>query len=211
MTNVTKEADGRNALFSARIGMLKPRLGSATPINDVQVSAGSVLRKQYDAWTWVKTNFSRHVVGPTEPKPDAGSDAQARSVEPSQRGAVASPWITEALGEVEAIDQAVEEDDLPKIEPETKTKVKSLLRAIALKGVATVPIVYPTEWGEVAVYFHSKLAACAIRIKIGNDGRGSFVYVPDKYEDRCAHYCDATVLPDHIVLHRCLDKLSLGH
>ncbi len=208
MTHVSKEASEPIAVFSAHLGILNS-LGSANPINDVQVSVGADPNWQYDPWA--KTDLSQCVVVPAESRPDTGSgtEAQIRSAEPSQGGARTSPWITEALKEVEEIDQAVEEDNLPAIEPKTKTNVRSLLRAIARKGVATVPIVYPTEWSEVAVYFHSKLAACAIRIKVGNDGRGSFVYVPERYEDRCAHYCDATVLPDHIVLHKCLDKLNL--
>lgn len=86
-----------------------------------------------------------------------------------------------------------------------------LLRAIARRGVRTAPIVYPTESGEVAAYFHSRPADCAIRIEIGNDGHGSFVSVSDRYGDRYAQHRDAADFPRDPLLWKCLDRLEPGH
>lgn len=115
----------------------------------------------------------------------------------------------DALREVDEIDRTVREDIVPEIAPETKAIVSNLLRAIALRGVRTAPVVYPTEAGEVAVYFNSRLTSCAILIEIGNDGRGSFVCVTDREEDRCAHYCSASILPHNILLWNWLDRLDI--
>lgn len=139
------------------------------------------------------------------------AEARGRSVELSPESSGSSLWLADALREVEEIHLAVAEDALPEIEPGTKTNVANLLRAIALRGVRTAPIVYPTESGEVAVYFHSRAADCAILIDIGNDGRGSFVCVPDRFEDRCARAGDAADLPRDRSLQECLDRLDPGH
>lgn len=197
MTSLSTEVDRAKLFFALHVGVQNPHFGLANAINGAQ---GSVCLK-----------LNKQVVGPVEWKPNARSNAsaQTRSADQSQCGAGESPWLTDALREVEEIDQAVEEDNLPEIESKTKMNVESLLRAIARKGVATVPIVYPTESGEVAVYFHSRLAACAILIEVGNDGRGSFVCVTDEHDGHCADNCDATFLPRHTLLRKCLDKLSL--
>ena len=144
---------------------------------------------------------------------ERASDAEARgrSVEPSPESSGSSPWLADALRELDENDEAVAEDALPEIEPGTKTKAANLLRAIALRGVRTAPIVYPTESGEVAVYLHSRAADCAILLEIGNDGRGSFVCVSDRYGDRYAQNRDAADLPRDRSLQECLDRLDPGH
>ena len=139
------------------------------------------------------------------------AEARGRSVGPSPESADRSPWLADALRELDEIHLAVAEDALPEIEPGTKTNAANLLRAIARRGVRTVPIVYPTESGEVAVYFHSRAADCAIRIRVGNDGRGSFVGVSDRYGDRSAQHRDAADLPRDRSLQECLDRLDPGH
>lgn len=180
------------------------------------------MKKQHDPP--VETEPSRRFVAPSAPGPDARNDARndartgaaapARFAEPMSGDAGDSPgnspWIREALRDLDESDRMVEEDGLPEIETETKTKVANLLRVIARRGVGTAPIVYPTESGGVAVYFHSRPAARAILIEVGNGGRGSFVYVTDEHEDRCACDCDAAVLPRHPLLLRCLDELGPG-
>ena len=174
------------------------------------------MKKQHDPP--VETEPARRFAAPsalgprTRTGPDArtGVDTPARFPEPIPGGAATSPWIEEALRELDESDRMVEEDNLPEIEPETKTKVASLLRAIALRGVGTVPIVCPTESGGMAVYLHSRPAARAILIEVGNDGLGSFVCVTDEPEDRCAYEGDAGVLPFHPLLLQCLDRLGPG-
>ena len=143
---------------------------------------------------------------------DRASEAETRAglAEPAPESAGRAPWLADAFRELDEIDREVEEDALPEIETGTKTKVANLLRAIARRGVRTAPIVCPTESGEVAVYFDSRAADCAIRIRIGNDGRGSFVCVPERFEDRCAHSGDAADLPRDRSLQECLDRLDSG-
>ena len=140
-------------------------------------------------------------------------DAEARVclAEPPPESADRAPWLTEALRELDEIHLAIAEDALPEIEPGTKTNAANLLRAIARRGVRPAPIVYPTESGEVAVYLHSRSADCAILIEIGNDGRGSFVCVSDRYGDRYAQNRDAADLPRDRSLQECLDRLDPGH
>lgn len=192
-------------IFSAHFGVPTPRFGSADPTGHGQISAASGLLKRLDPWT--KTAFPRRFLVPVEAAHHANN--QVRLAELTQDNRNRSTWIMDALREVDEIDQTVKEDSLPEIAPETKARVSNLLRTIALRGTRTAPVVYPTEAGEVAVYFNSRPMSCAILIEIGNDGRGSFVCVTDKEEDRCAYYCDSSNLSHNILLWNWLDRLDL--
>lgn len=85
-----------------------------------------------------------------------------------------SPWYPEALGELEGIDEEVREDGLPAIPREVERDARAVLEAIATRGFRTPPSVYPTESGEVALYFKSEFAASSVLIEIGREGRTSF-------------------------------------
>lgn len=91
----------------------------------------------------------------------------------NDRGSV-SPWYSKAIEELEGIDEEVREDGLPGIPTEVEKDARAVLRAIATRGFRTPPSVYPTDSGEVALYFKSAFAASSVLIEIGRAGRTSF-------------------------------------
>ena len=110
---------------------------------------------------------------------------QRRSSESSNdRGSVSS-WYSEAMEELEGIEEEAQEDGLPEIPMEVKKDARAVLRAIATRGFRTHPSVYPTETGEIALYFKSALVASSVLIEIGRDGRASF-FASSGIADRCA-------------------------
>ena len=105
-------------------------------------------------------------------------------------------WFNAALVELNDIDQEVVEENLPKILPQTKDRARSIVVALATQSIA--PTVYPTEDGEIALYFKSPVAKSSVLILVGNDGQGAcFSYVKGK--NRRARYDDASELPDVFV------------
>ena len=94
------------------------------------------------------------------------------------------------------MDQEVADESLPEIIPGTKDQARRILFALATQSIA--PTVYPTEDGEIALYFKSPVATSAVLIVVGNDGQGAcFSYVNG--ENRRARYDDASELPDSFV------------
>lgn len=85
-----------------------------------------------------------------------------------------SSWYAAALEELEGIHEEVAEDDLPEISKEVEKEARAVLKAIATRGFRTFPSVYPTDSGEVALYFKSEFAASSVWIEIGKEGRTSF-------------------------------------
>lgn len=85
-----------------------------------------------------------------------------------------SPWYAEAMAELEGVNEEAAEDGLPEIPMEVETDARAVLEAIATRGFRTPPSVYPTESGEVALYFKSEFAASSVLIEIGREGRTSF-------------------------------------
>lgn len=105
-------------------------------------------------------------------------------------------WLNTALEELNNIDQEVSEETLPEIVPGTKDQARRILFALATQSIA--PTVYPTEDGEIALYFKPLAAKSAVLISVGNDGQGAcFSYVNGK--NRRARYDDASELPDGFV------------
>ena len=105
-------------------------------------------------------------------------------------------WFNSVLLELNHIDQEVAEESLPEIFPGTKDHARRILFALATQSIA--PTVYPTEDGEIALYFKSPVATSAVLIVVGNDGQGAcFSYVNGK--SRRARYDDASELPDGFV------------
>ena len=105
-------------------------------------------------------------------------------------------WLDTALAELNDIDQEVAEESLPEIVPGTKDQARRILFALATQSIA--PTVYPTEDGEIALYFKPPAAKSAVLIMVGNDGQGAcFSYVNGK--NRRARYDDASELPDGFV------------
>ena len=105
-------------------------------------------------------------------------------------------WLKDAIAELESIDDEVTEEALPEIQAHTKAKAMAIMFALATQPVA--PTVYPTEDGEVALYFKSPVATSSVLILVGNDGQAAcFSYIDGK--NRRARYEDATELPDEFV------------
>ena len=96
------------------------------------------------------------------------------SGEPSNGRGSVSPWYSTALAELDGIDEEIREDGLPAIPTEVRRDARAVLEAIAIRGFRTHPSVYPTEGGEVALYFKSSLAASSVLIEIGKEGRMAF-------------------------------------
>lgn len=107
------------------------------------------------------------------------------SPEPSNARGFVSGWYAEALAELEGIDEEVEEDGLPEISDEIKEDARTVLRTIASHGFRTYPSVYPTDSGEIALYFKSPLVASSVLIEIGSGGRTSF-FASSCIADRCS-------------------------
>lgn len=103
---------------------------------------------------------------------------------PDDLGSV-SPWYAGAMEELEGIHEEVAEDDLPEIPKEVEKDARAVLEAIAARGFRKFPSVYPTESGEVALYFKSQFAASSVLIEVGTEGRASF-FSSSGIADRCA-------------------------
>ena len=104
--------------------------------------------------------------------------------------------ITDAIEELEDIDDEVTEEALPEIHADTKKHARRMI--LALENQPIAPTVYPTTDGEVALYFKSPGAASSVLILVGNDGQAAcFSYVNEK--NRRARYDDAADLPDAFV------------
>ncbi len=133
-------------------------------------------------------------VDPGRPFPETHEPAQSRE------------WFNAALAELNDIDEEVIEENLPEILPHTKDRARSIIVALATQSIA--PTVYPTEDGEIALYFKSPVAKSSVLILVGNDGQGAcFSYVKGK--NRRARYDDASELPDVFVRAQ-LQRLSDG-
>ena len=105
-------------------------------------------------------------------------------------------WITDAIEELEHIDDEVEEDALPEIHADTRKHARRMI--LALENQPIAPTIYPTTDGEITLYFKSPGAASSVLILVGNDGQATcFSYINGK--NRRARYDDAAALPDAFV------------
>ncbi|MCY4487284.1 MAG: hypothetical protein OXF11_09245 [Deltaproteobacteria bacterium] len=115
-----------------------------------------------------------------------------RTLEHAQSG----EWLETALAELNDIDREVAAESLPEIISRTKDQARRILFALATQTV--IPTVYPTEDGEIALYFKPPAARSAVFIVVANDGQAAcFSYVNGK--NRRARYEDASELPDDFV------------
>ena len=115
-------------------------------------------------------------------------------------------WLNTALAELSDIDKEVAEENLPEIFTGTKDHARRIIVALATQSIA--PTVYPTEDGEIALYFKSPVAKSSVLILVENDGQGAcFSYIKGK--NRRARYDDASELPDVFVRAQ-LQQLSDG-
>ena len=105
-------------------------------------------------------------------------------------------WLTDAMGELEEIDDEVAEEALPELSADTKKHARRIVFALTKQPIA--PTVYPTTDGEIALYFKSSVAASSVLILVGNNGQAAcFSYINGK--NRRARYDDASDLPDEFV------------
>ena len=111
--------------------------------------------------------------------------AEHGSGEPSNDRGSVSTWYSMAMEELEGIDEEVADEGLPRIPLEVKREARAVLKAIATRGFRTHPSVYPTESGEVALYFKSAVVATSVLIEIGRPGRTAF-FASSGIADRCA-------------------------
>lgn len=109
-----------------------------------------------------------------------------------------SPWYPEAMRELEGLDEEIREDWLPAIPMEVEKEARAVLKAIATRGFRTFPSVYPTDSGEVALYFQSAFAASSVWIEIGREGRTSF-FASSGIADRCAVRGSAETVLDSLL------------
>lgn len=102
-------------------------------------------------------------------------------------------WFDAAVAELTDVDREVAEEGLPDISSDTKDLTRRILVALAHQSIP--PTVYPTEDGEIALYFKSPVAKSSVLVLVGNDGQGAcFAYVNGK--NRRARYEDALDLPE---------------
>lgn len=91
------------------------------------------------------------------------------------------------MADLTTMDEEIVDEGLPAIFSGTKDLARSILVALANQPIA--PTVYPTEDGEIALYFKSPVAKSSVLVLVGNDGQGAcFAYVNGKncrarYED----------------------------
>lgn len=108
-----------------------------------------------------------------------------------------STWLADALEALGTVDDEVAEEKLPAIDAATKNEAERILRALAFRSIA--PTVYPTQDGEIAIYFKSPNEPGSVLILLSNSGSAEcYAYAGGK--SRRAHYGTSSDLPDGFVL-----------
>ena len=93
---------------------------------------------------------------------------QVAASESEGRAGAAGGWLAEALRELDGMDEEIKEEDLPPISNDMRTDARRLLVALGEQPVA--PMVCPTEYGEISLYFKAPDTRGAIHIVL--DGKG---------------------------------------
>lgn len=133
-------------------------------------------------------------------------DALHQPHQPLTSGAA---WLSDALTELEKIDEEIAEENLPEISSTTKKEAGRIIEALAGHHVA--PTVYPTQDGEIAIHFKSLGSPNTMVILLNNDARAD-CYSHTKGRNRRAHYDDSSELPDDFVRAqlRTLEQLAVN-
>ena len=109
---------------------------------------------------------------------------------------VRQTWLAGALKELAGLDGEITEEGFPEVGSATKQEAKRIITALASEPV--VPMIYPTQDGEIAIDFRSPSAPSAVLIELSNDGQGAcFSCIGGK--SRRARYQDSSDLPDEFV------------
>ena len=91
----------------------------------------------------------------------------------------AAGWLPRALRELDGIDEEVEEEKLPPISEGIRAEARRLLVALGEQPVA--PMVCPTEYGDISLYFKAPNARGAIHIVLDNNGEAAwYCVIPGK-------------------------------
>ena len=96
----------------------------------------------------------------------------------ARMGAVAG-WLSSALRELDGIDEEIKEENLPPISDAMRAQARGLLVALGQQPVA--PMVCPTEYGEISLYFKAPDARGAIHIVLDSKGEAAwYCVIPGK-------------------------------
>ena len=120
-------------------------------------------------------------------------------------------WLDDALAELAAVDDEIEEDGLPQVSESTKAEAERIIKALAWRAPALVPAptVYPTQDAEVALHFKAPGRSGTVVILLSDGVRADcHAYVGGR--SRRAHYQTSLDLPDAFILDqlRCLTPPS---
>ena len=119
---------------------------------------------------------------------------ERRSTLPKTLPPISPAWLTQALAELNGIDDEVAEEGLPEVSRAVTEEARRILRDLG--GVPVAPMVYSTMDGEIAIDFRSSTNTVhAVLIELGDDGGGAcFALINGK--SRRARYSDSSDLPD---------------
>ena len=88
-------------------------------------------------------------------------------------------WLPDALRDLDGMDEEINEEDLPPISDDMRTNARRLLVALGRQPVA--PMVCPTEYGEISLYFKARHTRGAIHIVLDNRGEAAwYCVIPGK-------------------------------
>ena len=79
----------------------------------------------------------------------------------------AADWLSQALRELDVMDEEIEEEGLPEVNEVARSEARRVLIALSRQPVA--PMVCPTEDGEVSVYFKAPGRRGALHLLFDND------------------------------------------
>lgn len=118
------------------------------------------------------------------------SDVPSRS-----RNKIAGERVCEAYRDIAKLDDEMEADGLPLSTAAMKDEARRIV--VALAGSGTVPTVYGTQDGDIAIQFDSEESAVVIELCRVGGGAACFSHVRGK--NRRARYDDSKDLPDDFV------------
>ena len=100
------------------------------------------------------------------------------------------------MDELKHINEEAAEGSLPLISADAKKEAERIVTALSQCSVS--PTIYPSEDGEVAIYFKPTDAPSSVLILVGNDGQAA-CFSCIKGTNRRARYENSTELPDEFV------------
>ena len=99
------------------------------------------------------------------------------------------------MANLTTIDKEVAEEGLPDISARARDLARRILVALSDQSIA--PTVYPTDDGEIALYFKSSVAKSSVLVLVGNNAQGAcFAYINGT--SRRARYEDASELSNFV-------------